>query len=83
MLGNERINKTNCVKYLGVMLDDKFNLKTHVDYVKSRAIRRLSILKCIAGKGNGADRTILIRIPIQISYSPNPRIRGGHTRRAR
>ena len=62
MLGNERINKTNCVKYLGVMLDDKLNLKTHVDYVKSRAIRRLSILKCIAGKGNGADRTILIRI---------------------
>ena len=50
------------VKYLGVILDSKMNLNSHVEYTKGRAQKRISILKSVAGKSYGADRSILLRI---------------------
>ena len=50
------------VKYLGVCLDDKLNLGVHIKYTKARAVKRIALLKCIAGKGYGADHLILLRL---------------------
>ena len=50
------------VKYLGVILDSRLNLHSHVEYVKSRVQQRMSILKCVFGKGHGADRIVLPRM---------------------
>ena len=50
------------VKYLGVIFDSKLNLHSHIEYIKGRAQKRISILKSVAGKSYGADRTILLRM---------------------
>ena len=61
-LGGEAISLVDQVKYLGVILDSKLNLHAHVEYMKSRAQQRISVLKCVAGKSYGADRTVLLRM---------------------
>ena len=50
------------VKFLGVILDTRLNYNRHVQFVKTKALKRISILKCLAGRGCGADRTVLLRI---------------------
>ena len=60
VIGNENIPLVEQVKYLGVLLDTKLNFISHVEYIKSRAVKRMSILKCVAGKNFGADRVILL-----------------------
>ena len=62
MLNGDTISLVDQVKYLGVILDSKLNLHAHVEYVKARAQKRISVLKCIAGKSYGADRTVLLRM---------------------
>ena len=59
---NQPVQYTNVVKFLGVMLDSRLNLNKMIQYIKSKAIKRISLLKCLSGKGCGADRTVLIRI---------------------
>ena len=50
------------VKFLGVILDTRLNYNTHIQYVKSKALKRISILKCLAERGCGVDRTVILRI---------------------
>ena len=50
------------VKFLGVLLDARLNLNKHIQYVKGKAVKRISILRCLAGRNCGADRSVLIRI---------------------
>ena len=50
------------VKFLGVLLDSRLNMKRHVEYLRARALKRLPLLKCLAGRECGADRTVLIRV---------------------
>ena len=47
---------------MGVILDSKFKLHSHVEYVKGRARRLISVMKCVAGNNYGADRTVLLRM---------------------
>ena len=61
-LNNEPVQYAESVRFLGVCLDSKLNMNEHVKYVKTRALQRVPFLKCLAGKGCGADRTILIRV---------------------
>ena len=61
-INNNAIPMVEEVKYLGVILDSRLNLHSHVEYVKSRVQQRMSILKCVAGKSYGADRIVLLRM---------------------
>ena len=49
-------------KFLGVYLDSKLNMNQHIQYLRARAMKRLPLLKCLAGRGCGADRTVLLKI---------------------
>ena len=59
---NQPVTYSDEVKFLGVILDTRLNLSRHIQYVKSKAIKRISILRCLAGRNCGADRSILLRI---------------------
>ena len=59
---NMPLKYTEEVKFLGVLLDTRLNLSKHVQYVKGKAAKRIAILKCLAGRNCGADRSVLIRI---------------------
>ena len=61
-ISGDPIDMSDCVKYLGVLLDAKLNMGAHVRYTKARALKRIALLKCIAGKGFGADRVVLLRM---------------------
>ena len=61
-LNDTPIAMAECVKYLGVWLDAKLSLGVHIKYTKARAVKRIALLKSIAGKGYGADRAVLIRL---------------------
>ena len=50
------------VKFLGVLLDSRLTMTRHVEYVRARALKRLPLMKCLAGRECGADRTVLIRV---------------------
>ena len=50
-LYDQPVAYTDEVKYLGVMLDSRLNLNKHVQYIKGKATKRISILKCLAGRG--------------------------------
>ena len=62
MINDEPVPYSNCVKFLGVCLDTRLNMNHHVQYVRTRALKRVPLLKCIAGRQCGADRTILLRL---------------------
>ena len=38
------------VKFLGVILDTRLNLSKHIQRAKGKAIKRTSILRCLAGE---------------------------------
>ena len=40
------MRRVKCVKYLGMMVDDKLTWSQHVDYISSKIIRSIGILKC-------------------------------------
>ena len=61
-LYNECLVYSDEVKFLGVLLDTRLNLSKHIQYVKGKATKRIAILRCLAGRNCGADRTILLRI---------------------
>ena len=61
-LYDQPIPYTDTVRFLGVVLDSRLNLNNMFKYVKTKAVRRLSLLKCLSGKGCGADRSVLLRI---------------------
>ena len=58
----EVIAYSDHVKFLGVYLDSKLNMNKHVQYIRARALKRLPLLKCIAGHEYGADRAVLLKM---------------------
>ena len=41
------VKRTKCVKYLGMIVDDKLTWKQHIDYISSKITRNIGILKRI------------------------------------
>lgn len=61
-IGNTPIPSSNLFKYLGVLFDSKINFTTHIDNTKTNCIKRLQILKCLAGRTWGCNQEQLINI---------------------
>ena len=61
-LYDQTVKYSEEVKFLGVILDSRLNLKKHLQYVRAKAIKRMSLLKCLSGRNCGADRPTLIRL---------------------
>lgn len=58
-IGDETIVKEQHPTYLGVQLDQQLSLNTHVDNLKTKARKRLQLLKKLAGSSWGSDRQTL------------------------
>ena len=64
-------------KYLGLLLDSKLNFGPHVDSIRNRCLRRLNILRCIAGQNWGAElgsRSHNTSTLLHFTYSPDTRV---------
>ena len=47
VIDQKEVRRVKCVKYLGLIVDDKLTWSQHVDYISSRITRHIGILKCI------------------------------------
>ncbi len=44
-INNEKLEKTNKMKYLGVILDEELNFNDHINYIHTKATNKLGILR--------------------------------------
>ena len=58
-MDSQRLPREEHPTYLGVMLDRQLSLKKHVENIKNKAIRRLQLLKRLAGTAWGSDKDTL------------------------
>ena len=72
MINDESVPYSNCVKFVGVCLDTKLNMNQHVQYIRTRALKRV-LLKGAAGRQCGTDRTILLWLYKSLDQT-NPRL---------
>lgn len=61
-LGNAIVEFVTETRFLGMILDEKLAMKSHILHIKARAEKRISVLKCISAPSFGADRKTLLRI---------------------
>ena len=61
-IDNQEIPREDTPKYLGITLDKKLKWTEHLKNIESRASRRLSLMKKLAGTKWGADRRILKQV---------------------
>ena len=47
VIDQKEVRRVKCVKYLGMIVDDKLTWSQHVDYISSKITRNIGILKCI------------------------------------
>jgi hypothetical protein len=55
------IEEVNTLKILGLTFDKKLSWRTHIRDAKARAMKRINILRCLAGTEWGADRDVLLQ----------------------
>ena len=48
-INNEVLSYNDDVKFLGVFFDSRLNMNKHVHHIKAKALKRLPLLKCLAG----------------------------------
>ena len=61
-INGNRIPFKTSAKYLGMIFDQRLYWKTHIDYLRSKCMKSLNLLKCLSHQGWGADRKSLLRI---------------------
>jgi ribonuclease HI len=49
-------------RILGVIFDDRLNWMAHINDVKARSTKKLSLLKALASTNWGADRNVMLRV---------------------
>jgi hypothetical protein len=60
-LNGQPIEEVIALKIFGLTFDSRLNWQTHIKDAKTRAKKRLNILRCLAGTEWGADRDVLLR----------------------
>lgn len=64
-IDNHILLSSRSVKYLGIMLDDKLNFKTHIDYVADKASKKIAALSRMLpniGGPRSSKRLLLARV---------------------
>ena len=61
-LGNIRIQKSETVKYLGLVFDSKLDWKAHIQQLKSKCNKALNLMRSVSSTEWGADHKTLIMI---------------------
>ena len=61
-LNNQNILFKDEVKFLGLVFDRKLCWKAHVNYLKNKCVKSLSLMKCLSNMSWGADKQSLLRI---------------------
>ena len=67
LLHNLEIPFVTSVKFLGVIFDTRLTWKRHIDYVYSRCLSDLNLLRVLAASRYGADFTSLRRLYISLA----------------
>ena len=62
VLGGETIKPVSSFKYLGVTLDSGLSFTPHFIDLKQRCARRLNLMKSLAGRNWGGDRSTLLKM---------------------
>ena len=65
-MNNLELQYVTHFKYLGVVIDNKLNFNEHFKHITQKCARRINIIKCIAGKDWGADRSTLLQLYISL-----------------
>ena len=53
------LERVNVFRFLGVCFDSRLTWKTHIENIISKCKKVLSVMRCVAGKDWGADRSAL------------------------
>lgn len=61
-LYGQEIPVVDKVKFLGIFFDKKLNFKYHIDYLRSKCLKSLNLLRVLSKKDWGADREVLLRL---------------------
>ena len=61
-INNAIIPVVQQTKYLGLIFDNKLNFKPHIDYVRQKCHKALTLLKVVSKMDWGADRIVLLRL---------------------
>lgn len=61
-LNNNKIPVTKEHTFLGVIFDSKLNFKSHIEYVKAKCLKALNLLRVVANKDWGGDRSTLLKL---------------------
>ena len=49
-------------RFLGIVFDSRLNMRQHIDHVKTKVLKRHSLLQCISRISHGADRKTMLRL---------------------
>ena len=64
------IKAGNCMKYLGIFIDDRLNFRKHIEYVTQKIAKLCGMLKYMKNKMNRTQRILFYKVYVQpvISY---------------
>jgi len=68
-LKNSHIENVNTFKFLGIYFDSKLKWSPHVDYLCSKTIKNVNIIRMLSNSTYGADRESLIKIHESVTTS--------------
>jgi hypothetical protein len=60
---------TNQHRVLGLIMDERMNWKEHLKDTKTRATKKLNLLKTLSHKKWGSDQKMLLRVHQMVIYS--------------
>lgn len=60
-IGNEIINRVDCIKYLGVYIDDELNFEGHYDKLLKKINKRVGLMRRINKKMNMESKKIFVK----------------------
>ena len=69
-LYDTNLPKSNQIKYLGMILDSKLNWTAHINKLKEKSHKRLSILRSVSKRKWGADRKTMCTLYKALIQSP-------------